>query len=150
VNFSHIPKFEILGCDNGVAERRNRTLMDMVRSMLSYSTLPIGLRMEALKTTIHILNGVPSKLVSKTSYELWTGCKPSLNYLRVWGCPAEAKIFIPNADKLESKTVSYHFIGYQKKSKSFCFYCPDRHTKFIEIRHTVFLDDEMMRGRTMP
>ena len=34
---------------NGVAERRNRTLMDMVRSMMSYSTLPINLWMEALK-----------------------------------------------------------------------------------------------------
>ena len=41
---------------NGVAERRNRILMDMVRSMISYSTLPISLWMEALKTAIHILN----------------------------------------------------------------------------------------------
>ena len=41
---------------NGVAERRNRTLMDMVRSMISYSTLPISLWMEALKTAIYILN----------------------------------------------------------------------------------------------
>jgi transposase InsO family protein len=41
---------------NGVAKRRNRTLMDMVRSMVSYSTLPISLWMEALKTAIHILN----------------------------------------------------------------------------------------------
>ena len=41
---------------NGVAERRNRTLMDMVRSMISYSTLPMSLWMEALKTAIHILN----------------------------------------------------------------------------------------------
>ena len=40
---------------NGVAERRNRTLMDMVRSMISYSTLPLSLWMEALKTAIHIL-----------------------------------------------------------------------------------------------
>jgi hypothetical protein len=68
---------------NGVAERRNRTLMDMVRSMLSYSTLPIGLWMEALKTAIHILNRVPSKSVSKTPYELWTEHKLSLNYIRV-------------------------------------------------------------------
>jgi transposase InsO family protein len=68
---------------NGVAERCNHTLMDMVRSMLSYSTLPIGLWMEALKTTIHILNRVPSKSVSKTPYELWTEHKLSLNYIRV-------------------------------------------------------------------
>jgi hypothetical protein len=131
---------------NVVVERHNRTLMDMVRSMLSYSTLPIGLWMEALKTIIHILNQVPSKSVSKTTYELWTRSKPSINYLRVWGCPAKAKIFNSNVGKLESKTVSYHFIGYPEKSKGFCFYCPDRHTKFVEIRHTVFLEDEMMRG----
>jgi hypothetical protein len=56
---------------NKVAERHNHTLIDMVRSMLSYSTLPIGLWMEALKTTIHILNWVPSKSVSKIPYELW-------------------------------------------------------------------------------
>ena len=46
---------------NGVAERRNRTLMDMVRSMLSYSTLSVNLWMEALKTATHILNRVPNK-----------------------------------------------------------------------------------------
>jgi hypothetical protein len=124
--------------------------MDMVGSMLSYSTLPIGLWIEALKTTIHILNQVSSKSVSKTLYELWTGCKPLLNYLRVWGCPAESKIFNLNAGKLESKTMSYHFIGYPKESKSFCFYCPDRHNKFVKMRHTIFLEDEMIRESTVP
>jgi hypothetical protein len=135
---------------NGVAKRRNHTLMDMVRSMLSYNTLPIGLWMEALKTAIHILNRVPSKSVSKMSYELWTGHKPSLNCIRVWGYPAEAKIFHPNTGKLEPKTVSCHFIGYPEKSKSFYFYCPDRHTKYVEMRYTIFLEDEMMRGSTVP
>jgi hypothetical protein len=70
---------------SGVAERRNRTLMDMVRSMLSYFTLPISLWMEALKTVVHILNRVSSKLVPRTPYELWTGRKPTLNYLHVVG-----------------------------------------------------------------
>jgi hypothetical protein len=135
---------------NGVTERRNRTLMDMVRNMLSYSTLPVGLWMEALKTAIHILNRVPSKSVSKTSYELWTGHKPSLNYIRVWGCPAEAKIFNPNAGELEPKTVSCYFIGYPEKSKGFRFYCPNMHTKYVETRHAIFLEDEMMRGSTVP
>ena len=81
---------------NGVAERRNHTLMDMVKSMMSYSTLLINLWMEALKTDIYILNRVPSKSVPKTSYELWTGREPSLNHFRVWGCLAEAKVFNPN------------------------------------------------------
>jgi transposase InsO family protein len=64
---------------NGVAERRNHTLMDMVRKMLSYSTLPVNLWMEAFKTATHILNKVPSKLVPTTPYELWTGREPSLH-----------------------------------------------------------------------
>src|ERR1041385_4184107 len=131
---------------NGVAERRNRTLMDMVCNMMSYSTLPLGLWMEALKTAIHILNRVPSKSVPKTPYELWTGRVPSLQHFRVWGSPAEAKVFNPNIAKLDPKSVSCHFIGYPDRSKGFRFYCPDRYTKFIEMRQAIFLEDEMMRG----
>ena len=56
---------------NRVTERRNRTLMDMVRNMMS-STLPLSLWMETLKIAIYILNRVPSMLVPKTPYELWT------------------------------------------------------------------------------
>ncbi|GJU76569.1 putative RNA-directed DNA polymerase [Tanacetum coccineum] len=62
---------------NGVAERRNRTLMDMVRSMLANSNLPKFLWTEALKKVVHILNKVPSKSIPKTPYEIWTGRKPS-------------------------------------------------------------------------
>jgi len=120
--------------------------MDMVRSMISYSTLPISLWMKALKTAIHILNRVPSKSVPKTPYELWRGKEPSLNYLRVCGCPTETKVFNPNIEKLYSKTVSCHFIGYLEKLKGYRFYCPDRQTKFVETRHAVFLEDDMVRG----
>ena len=54
---------------NGVAKRRNRTLIDMVRSMLSNSTLPLSLWSEALKTVVYI-NRVLSKSVPKTPFEL--------------------------------------------------------------------------------
>jgi hypothetical protein len=124
---------------NGVAERRNRTLMDMVCNMMSYSTLPLGLWMKALKTAIHILDRVSSKSVPKTPYELWTGRVPSLHHLCVWGSPAEAKVFCPNIAKLDSKTISCFFIGYLEKSKGFRFYCPNRYTKFVETRHVVLL-----------
>ena len=120
--------------------------MDMVRSMMSYSTLPLSLWTEVLKTDIHVLNRVPSKSVPKTSYELWTRRVPSLNHLRVWGSPAEAKVFNPNIGKLDPKTVSCHFIGNPEKSKGFRFYCPDRHRKFVEMRHAIFLEEEMVRG----
>jgi hypothetical protein len=102
--------------------------------------------MEDLKTAIHILNRVPSKSVPKTPYEMWTGRVPSVNHLRVWGSPAEAKVFNLTIAKLDPKIVSCHFIGYPERSKGFRFYCPDRSTKFVETRHAVFLEDEMIRG----
>ena len=55
---------------NGVAERRNRTFLDMVRSMMSYSTLPISFWGYALNTAMYLLNLVPSKSVPKTPVEL--------------------------------------------------------------------------------
>src|SRR4051812_14874508 len=95
---------------NGVSERRNRTLKDMARSMISHSTLPESLWGEALKTTAYILNRVPIKTTVKTPYELWTGRKPALGHFHIWGCPAEARPSRPNGKKLDSKTVS-SYIG---------------------------------------
>ena len=68
---------------NGVAERRNRTLMDMVRSMRSNKKLPQFLWTETLKTAVYILNRVPTKAVSKTPFESFKGWKPSLRHIRV-------------------------------------------------------------------
>ena len=61
----------------GVVERRNCTLIDMIRSMLSYSSLLLSLWMHALKTVMYSLNGVPNKAVSKTPFELWIRRKPN-------------------------------------------------------------------------
>ena len=68
---------------NGAAERCNRTLKDMMRSIMSRCNFPKLLWGEALKTTIYILNRVPSKFVPKTPFELWTGRKPSLDHPQV-------------------------------------------------------------------
>ena len=76
---------------NGVAERRNHTLLEMVRCMLSHSSLPDFLWGDALRTVVYILNQVPSKFVSKTPYELMSGKKPSLRHFHEWGCKAEVR-----------------------------------------------------------
>ena len=109
---------------NGVAERRNRTLKDMVRSMISHSSLPESLWGEALKIAAYILNRVPTKAAAKTPYELWTSRKPSLKHLHIWGCPAEARPYRPYEKKLDSKTVSSYFIGYSERSMGYKFYDP--------------------------
>ena len=73
---------------NGVAKRRNRTLLDMVRSKMSLSTLPLSFWGYALEIAAYILNMVPSKSVPKTPMDMWTGRKLILSYIRKWGCPA--------------------------------------------------------------
>jgi hypothetical protein len=88
--------------------------------------------------------------VPKTPYEMWAGRKSILNYLHVWGYPTEAKLFNTSIGKLDPNTVICHFIGYPDKSKGFHFYCPDRYIKIVEIRHTVFLEDEVIRRSTVP
>nr|GEV37485.1 hypothetical protein [Tanacetum cinerariifolium] len=69
---------------NGVSERRNRTILDMVRSMMSQTTLPKSFWDYALETAARILNMVPTKKVEKTPYEVWHGKAPKLSYLKVW------------------------------------------------------------------
>ena len=70
---------------NGVSERRNRTLLDMVRSMMSKSDLPLSFWGYALETAAFTLNRVPSKSVDKTPHEMWTGKSPSLSFLKDLG-----------------------------------------------------------------
>lgn len=76
---------------NGVAVRRNRTLLNMVRSMMSRTNLPKFLWGETLKIANYISNRVPSKAIDKTPFEIWTSRKSSLMHFHTWGCPAEAQ-----------------------------------------------------------
>ena len=59
--------------------------LDIVKSMLYYSSLPKSFWGYALETIFYILNLVPSEFVSKTLIELWKGRKPSFNHIRIWG-----------------------------------------------------------------
>ena len=68
-----------------MSERRNRTLLDMVRSMMSLTDLPLLFWGYALETVAFMLNRAPSKSVETTLYELWFGNKPNLSFLKVLG-----------------------------------------------------------------
>ena len=125
---------------NGVAERRNSTLKDMMRSMMSRSNLPEYLWGEAIKTANYILNRVPSKSVPKTPFELWTSRKPSLNHFQVWGCPAEVRLYNPQEKKLDPRTVQCYFIRYLDHSEGYKFYNPTHGQRIVESLTTKFLE----------
>jgi len=135
---------------NGVSERRNHTLMEMVRSMLSYSSVHLSLWMHALKSATYLLNWVPSKAVPKTPYELWTGKKPSLRHLHVWGCPAKVRIYNPHEKKLDARTISGYFIGYPERSKGYRFYCPNHSTRIVESGNARFIENGQFSGSNEP
>ncbi|GKA30230.1 retrotransposon protein, putative, ty1-copia subclass [Tanacetum coccineum] len=67
---------------NGVSERRNRTLLDMVHSMMSQTTLQKSFWDYALESATRILNMVPTKKVKKTPYEVWHGQALKMSYLK--------------------------------------------------------------------
>ena len=91
--------------------------MDMVRSMLSNSNLPIFLWMYALKTIMYLLNRVPSMEVPNTPFELWTNRTLSIRHLHVRGCQAKIRIYNPQEKKLDARTISGYFIGCPEKNK---------------------------------
>ena len=129
---------------NGVAERRNRTLMDMVKSMRSNSKLLEYLW--AFKTIVYILNGVPTKFFPKTPFELWKGWKSSLQHIRIWGCPSEVRVYNPQEKKLDLRTISVYFIEDAERSKGYRFYCPFHNTRIVESITAKFLENDLISG----
>ena len=117
---------------NGVAERHNRTLLDMVRSMMSRASLPISFWGYALETAAHILNLVPTKKVAKTPHEMWTGKVPKLDHIKIWGC--EAFVRCETHDKLEPRSERCIFIGYPQQSFGYLFYRPSENVVFVARR----------------
>ncbi|GJT23818.1 zinc finger, CCHC-type containing protein [Tanacetum coccineum] len=107
---------------NGISERKNKVLKEMVNSMLSYSGLSQGFWGEAMLTTCYLLNRVPNKRNMITPYELWTKRKPNLNYLRVWGCRAVVRLPNPKLKTLGERGIECIFVGYAEHSKAFRFY----------------------------
>ena len=106
---------------NGIVERKNHTLLDMVNVMLVSSGLPSNMWGEALYSACHILNRVPYKNFEKTPYELWRKREPNLKYLKVWGCLAKVNIPINKKRKIGPKTVDCVFVGYSMHSTTYRF-----------------------------
>ena len=137
---------------NGVAERKNRTLKEMMNAMLISSGLPQNMWGEAILSANYLLNKVPKKKAEKTPYELWKGMKPSYKYLRVWGCLAKVAVPPPKKVRIGPKTIDCIFIGYAHNSAAYGFLVyesniPDIHQNTImESRNALFFEDVFPYG----
>jgi hypothetical protein len=106
---------------NGIAERKNRTLKEMMNAMLLSAGAPSNLWGEAILSACHIQNRIIFKKTNKTPFELWEKRMPNLKYLKVWGCLAKVLLPEPKKRKIGSKTCDCMFIGYASNSAAYRF-----------------------------
>ena len=95
----------------------------------------------ALEIATLLLNQIPSNTVSQTLYKLWSGNRPSLSYLRVWGCDAYVKL--TQINKLDDRAVKCKFVGYALNSRAYMFYVPNEQRTFVS-RNAKFLENEFL------
>ncbi|KAK1427855.1 hypothetical protein QVD17_16553 [Tagetes erecta] len=126
---------------NGVAERKNRTLIEAARSMLADAKIPITFWDEAIATACFVQNRtllVQDK--QKTSYELLFGRKPNISYLKAFGCPVTVLNLNDHLGKFESKSDDGFFLGYSSVSKAYRVFNSKTNT-VIETINVKFLEN---------
>ncbi|WVZ84500.1 hypothetical protein U9M48_031529 [Paspalum notatum var. saurae] len=105
---------------NGVVERKNRTLVEMARTMLDEHRTPRRFWAEAVNTAYYIANRIFLRaFLGKTSYELRFGRQPSVKHLRAFGCRCFVLKKAGHLDKFESRCLDGIFLGYTSNSRAF-------------------------------
>lgn len=103
-----------------MAERKNRTLMEMGRCLLLEKKLPKSVWAEAVNTANYLLNlSATRALKDKTPYEAWYEVKPSVKHLRVFRCICFAKVPNVRRANLDSKSMLAIHLGYSEVSKGY-------------------------------
>ncbi|GJV98692.1 ribonuclease H-like domain-containing protein [Tanacetum coccineum] len=135
---------------NGVAERKNMTLIEAARTMLADSLLPIPFWAEAVNTACYVLNRVlVTKPQNKTPYELLIGNSPSISFMRPFGCPLTILNTLDSLGKFDGKSDEGYLLGYSTTSKAFRVY--NKGTKRVEENlHIDFLKDQPNVAGTGP
>nr|GEU52166.1 hypothetical protein [Tanacetum cinerariifolium] len=105
---------------NGVAKRRNRTLIEAARTMLADANLPVTFWTEAVNTACYVQNRVlVNKSHNKTPYELFNGRSPAIGFLKLFRCHVKILNTLDHLGKFEAKGDEGYFIGYSMSSKTF-------------------------------
>jgi len=125
--------------ENGISKRMNRTLVEMARAMLSDTGLPNAYWADAILYATHILNCVPTCAIADglTLHEAFTGNRPSVAHLRIFGCKAHVHVPDEKRRKLDTKSVECIFLGFTENRKAYV--CVHRlSSRIFESRDVVF------------
>ena len=130
---------------NGVAERFNRTLEEGMRSMLYGSGLSKGFWGEAALCFNHTRNRTPTSALKGgiTPLEAWTGVKPKVYHLKVFGCKVSVHIPDSRRKKLDAKSYPGVFLGYSLEKKGFRVY-DSRKIEVADSRDVIFYEQPLV------
>ena len=135
---------------NGVAERKNRTIVEAIRSLLSDSNLPKSFWAEALATVTYLNNISPTKAVENfTPYEVWYERKPSVDHLKTFGCVCYSHIPKDERRKLDFKAREAIFLGYGTTVKGYRLYDP-KSKRIFYSRDVIFDESKFKSSRNDP
>ena len=135
---------------NGVAERLNLIIFGAVRCMLHRARLPATFWAEAACNAVYVRNRCPTRAVKgRTPFEVWTGRKPSIDRLRVFGCLAYVHIddAARRTGKLDGRGFPCVFLGYSTEAKAWRLYNPASKTarrRVVISRDVTFLEDQLV------
>lgn len=125
---------------NGVVERRNRTMMEMTRSIMKHMHMPNYLWGEAIRHSTYLLNRISTRAVKdKTPYEVYRDKKPNIDHLRIFGCIEYAKIEKPHLQKLDDRSRMLVHLGTEPGSKAYRLLEPQ--SKRIIVSRDVVFDE---------
>nr|GEY16591.1 hypothetical protein [Tanacetum cinerariifolium] len=132
---------------NGVAERRNKTLIEAARTVLADAKLPVTIWAKVVNTVCYVQNRfLVNKSQNKTPYELFNGRTPAIRFLKPFGCHVMILNTLDNLGKFEAKGDEDYFIGYSMSSKAFRVF--NKRTNIVEENlHVDFLENKPIEKR---
>ena len=133
---------------NEIAERKNRTIIEVARAMIFDQNLEYYLWAEASYTAVYIQNRSPhSYLKDKTPEEVFTKIKPNISHLRIFGCPVYIHVPKEKRTKLEPSRRKGIFVGYGETSKAYRIFIPGQ--KNIELSRDVIFEEDLAFKRVL-
>ena len=130
---------------NGVVERRNRTLMEMTRSMMKHMSVPSYLWGEAVRHSTYLINRVATRTLKlQTPYESYKKKKPNVGHLRVFGCVCYAKNEAPHLKKLDDRSKELVHLGIEPGSKAYRLYDPTNR-RVVVSRDVIFAESKQWK-----
>jgi hypothetical protein len=133
---------------NDVAERKNRSIEETIKSLLNDQGRSMFLWGEATMTTIYVQNRSPHRILKDMKpEEAFSGKKPNVENIRIFGCPVYSHIPKDKRNKLEPSTKKGIFMGYSDSSKDYRIYIPEQHK--IEVNRDVTFNEKMAFNKSI-